>query len=150
VGSGGRRRDDQWCSIVACIVRKTRRLIMRYLMVWLALLPTCALAQGLSVKIGHASRQPLPSSRRLLRLRSSKVVWCRPDSRNRSCITSRWKSTPAWPDRPQPMSSTAFAMACRPLSSLWACGSNNIAKQKQLACIARRVLAGHVLKERPP
>ena len=66
---------------------------MRYLVVLLTLLPTCALAQELSVEDRAASPLPPPSCRRLPRLRSREAVRCRNrrprDGVTRNCTTPR-------------------------------------------------------------
>ena len=66
-------------------------------------------------KIERALPLPLASCQMLPRLRSSAAVRCRKrrpkDGVTRTCPTSRWKSTSAWPDRVQPTSLTASEMA---------------------------------------
>jgi hypothetical protein len=62
-------------------------------------------------KIGRASRLPPANCQILPGLRSIGAVRCRnrrpKDGATRTCPTSTWKSTSAWPERVQPMSLSA-------------------------------------------
>src|SRR5215472_8416849 len=96
-------------SIVACRrrIKKADQRYMRYLMTWLILLPSCALAQELSVQdraciTAAAAKLPPVTA---LKIEGSRVV-AQPSAQGsvvRSCITLGWKSTPAWPGKLQPI-----------------------------------------------
>ena len=84
-------------SIVACrrLIKKADQRYMRYLMAWLILLPSCALAQELSVEdracITAAAAKLPPIT--ALKIERSRVV-AQPSVQGQR-ITLGWKSTPA-------------------------------------------------------
>jgi hypothetical protein len=96
--------------------RLIQRIVMRFLTALLALIPTCALAQELSVEdraciTAAANKLPL-----LPHLESREAERCRNrssprDGATRMYIASRWRLTSVWQDKVRPTSLIASVMA---------------------------------------